>query len=114
MTLEVANEEKISHKVILDTVFWIEADLSRSMSTMIIAERTGYSQWYLQRLFKQITGYSLARYIRLRRLTVAAELLKTSDLSIVNIFVQVGFDDSATFCRVFRRHYGLGKVRTSS
>ncbi|QFI19949.1 helix-turn-helix domain-containing protein (plasmid) [Klebsiella aerogenes] len=68
---------------------WIESDLSHAMTSSEVGERAGYTRWHLQRLFKQVTGYSLVGYIRARRMTVAAELLKTTTLSIADIYVRL-------------------------
>ena len=36
-------------------------------------ERSGYSKWHLQRMFKKETGHSLGQYIRSRKLTEIAK-----------------------------------------
>ncbi|MED7793193.1 AraC family transcriptional regulator [Klebsiella aerogenes] len=98
---------KIIQQVVWDVVAWIESDLSQKMNVTLVSARAGYSRWYFQHLFKLVTGYSLVNYIRGRRLTVAAELLKTTNLQVTDIYLRVGFEDGATFCRVFQRHFGL-------
>ncbi|HBM2987438.1 TPA: helix-turn-helix domain-containing protein [Klebsiella aerogenes] len=40
-------------------------------------------------------------------MTVAAELLKTTTLSIAEIYVQVGYYCGATFCHVFKQYFGI-------
>lgn len=97
----------VRQQIIFDIVDWIESDLAREMNARIVSDRAGYTIWYFQHIFKRTTGYTLAAYIRARRVTVAAKLMKTTDISITSIYVQVGFEDSATFCRVFQRHFGL-------
>ncbi|MGQ7790613.1 helix-turn-helix domain-containing protein [Shigella flexneri] len=32
-----------------------------------MANKAGYTKWYFQRLFKKVTGVTLASYIRARR-----------------------------------------------
>ncbi|HDS1149658.1 TPA: helix-turn-helix transcriptional regulator [Pluralibacter gergoviae] len=93
--------------VISDLVQWIESDLTRAKSISAVARRSGYSYWHVQRLFKSITGYNLAGYIRARRMTVAAELILKGELNITSILVQVGFTDSSTFCKSFQRYFGI-------
>lgn len=44
-----------------------------------IARHAGYSKWHLQRLFMQYKGESLGRYIRERKLLMAARDLRESD-----------------------------------
>lgn len=107
MSVSVQCKDSVPYMTIRDIVIWIEADLARPMPVITIAEKAGYSPWYLQRLFKQITGHTLVGYIRGRRMTVAAELLKTSQLPISQIYTCVGFEDHSSFCRNFMRHFGM-------
>lgn len=100
-------ENPVPYQTIKDIVTWIEEDLTRAMPVIKISEKSGYSPWYLQRLFKKVTGYTLVGYIRARRMTVAAELLRSSTLSISEIYLHVGFDDHSSFCRNFMRHFGV-------
>ncbi|WP_256844936.1 helix-turn-helix domain-containing protein, partial [Pantoea sp. Ft-CA_14] len=51
---------------------WIESNLGHDLHLDEVARRAGYSRWHLQRLFRQHTGFSLAEYIRQRRLTESA------------------------------------------
>ncbi|WP_370612243.1 helix-turn-helix transcriptional regulator [Klebsiella aerogenes] len=77
------------------------------MTSAEVGERVGYTRWHLQRLFKQATGNTLVGYIRGRRITVAGELLKTTSLSIADIYVQVGYDCGATFSHAFKQYFGI-------
>lgn len=103
----VKQDHEVTRQVVWDMVDWIEADLSRKMNTSLVAEKAGYTRWHFQRLFKLMTGHTLGHYIRGRRMTVAAILLKTTDLSITDIYLRVGLDNGATFSRIFLRYFGL-------
>ena len=51
-----------------------------------IARHAGYSKWHLQRLFMQYKGESLGRYIRERKLLLAArDLPRESDARVYDI-----------------------------
>ena len=95
------------YQIIRDILLWIESDLSRPLTSKIIADRAGYTRWHLQRAFKRITGYTLMEYIRARRMTVAAELLKSTNLKVSEIYTQVGYEDGPTFSRPFRARFGV-------
>ncbi|MGR7251233.1 hypothetical protein ACU625_16670 [Klebsiella aerogenes] len=49
-------ENPVPYQTIKDIVIWIEEDLTRAMPVIKIAEKSGYSPWYLQRLFKKDNG----------------------------------------------------------
>jgi AraC-type DNA-binding domain-containing proteins len=107
MAHDIKTPESIIHQIIEDVIFWIESDLSRPMSASVVAERAGYTRWHLQKIFKDNTGMTLIHYIRLRRMTLAAQLLKMTTLSVTDIYMRVGYNDGSTFCRVFYRRFGL-------
>lgn len=111
MTVTIVRREAISSQVIWEIISWIESDLSRPMSIAIVAEKAGYSKWYLQRLFKLVTGYSLADYIRRRRMTVAAKMLKNSCQTVSAIYLQIGFEENAVFTRAFHRQFGMSPTQ---
>ena len=62
---------------------------------------------YLSRLFKKEMGITLTAYIADLRTKKAAELLKTSMLSVAEIAMYVGYPDSNYFVKVFKKRYGM-------
>lgn len=62
----------ISAQVIDTIVEWIDDNLHQPLRIDDIARHAGYSKWHLQRLFLQYKGESLGRYIRERKLLLAA------------------------------------------
>lgn len=72
-----------------------------------IAEMLGLSETYLSRLFKKETGKRLQDYIVDVRLEHAANLLKYSEESILNIAEYVGFPSQSYMGKLFKERYGL-------
>jgi AraC-like DNA-binding protein len=64
----------ISAQVIDTIVEWIDDNLHQPLRIEEIARHAGYSKWHLQRLFMQYKGESLGRYIRERKLLLAARI----------------------------------------
>ena len=64
---------------------WIEEHLGRVIHLEELAAYSGYSLWHMQKIFKEVTGTSLGKYIRQRRLAGAIHLLRTSERSIFDI-----------------------------
>lgn len=64
----------ISAQVIDTIVEWIDDNLNQPLRIDDIARHAGYSKWHLQRLFLQYKGESLGRYIRERKLLLAARI----------------------------------------
>jgi transcriptional regulator GlxA family with amidase domain len=67
-----------------------------------LAKELGLSLRSLNRRFRQATGLSPSAYLQQQRLNSARDLLRTSNLSIAEVAVAVGYADSGYFCRLFR------------
>lgn len=61
----------------------------------------------LKNLFKAVYGTSLATHIREHRMKCAAQMLRTSDLSISDIAQKVGYDSQSRFSSVFKEQYHM-------
>lgn len=96
-------ETQESH--IRELLVWIEDNLTNPLSLDIVSAKSGYSKWYLQRMFKKQTSLSLASYIRARRLYLAAFALRYTQISILDISIEYQFDNQQTFSRCFKKHF---------
>ncbi|WP_052250680.1 MULTISPECIES: helix-turn-helix domain-containing protein [Pantoea] len=94
-----------------DLIVWIEKNLDKKVMLDDVAGKSGYSKWHLQRLFRHETGMRLATYIRERRLTESALLLKMSGLPVISAAEQFGFTNQQAFTRTFTRHFRLPPAR---
>ena len=86
----------ISAQVIDTIVEWIDDNLHQPLRIDDIARHAGYSKWHLQRLFLQYKGESLGRYIRERKLPLAARDLRDTDQRVYDICLKYGFDSQQT------------------
>ena len=86
----------ISAQVIDTIVEWIDDNLHQPLRIDDIARHAGYSKWHLQRLFLQYKGESLGRYIRERKLLLAARDLRDTDQRVYDICLKYGFDSQQT------------------
>lgn len=72
-----------------------------------IADQFSMNPKYLSRLFKEKTGINMTEYINMVRITKAKELLTDTDLNIIHIGEEVGFENRTTFFRVFKKMEGV-------
>lgn len=91
--------------IINELVYWIEEHLEEPLSLSRVALKAGYSQWHLQRVFREVMGDSVANYIRKKRLQEAAFELKQSERTIADIAYQYQFDSHQSFTRAFKKVY---------
>ena len=72
-----------------------------------LADRLGFSTHLLSKVINSKSGENFNQFINNYRLKEAEYLLsKSSDLSIQNIYYEVGFNNKATFYTAFRKKYG--------
>ena len=87
---------------------YLEEHYSDSMlSISSMAEEFGFSESYFSVLFKDTLGEPYSVYLEKLRLTKAGDLLCSTALSIEDISQMVGYNNSTTFRRAFKRVKGL-------
>ena len=72
-----------------------------------MAEKFGFSESYFSVLFKDTLGEPYSSYLEKLRLNKAGELLTSTDKSVEDIAQLVGYNNSTTFRRAFKRVKGL-------
>ena len=102
----VDDEEKNSSvlKIALD---FIQKNIAEQLTVGDIATACGYSEAYMMKLFKRMTGSTCVEYINSYRLKECAERLLTTDDKVVDIAYSLGFNNISYFNLQFKRSYGL-------
>lgn len=77
------------------------------LSNADIARHFGYHPYYISRLVKEATSYSLRQYIIHHRLRMAKMLLKTTTMEISEIAADCGFQSTTYFNKQFKVHNGV-------
>lgn len=72
-----------------------------------VALKHGMSSSYISKIFKEQTGEGMLDYINKYRVNKAKDLLRTSGTNIGEIAQKVGFSDSNSFIRIFKRYEGI-------
>lgn len=98
--------EDSSLKYVKNVIAFIQLKYSENIKTSQIAFACGLDRSYLTRLFKSATGYSLQEYLVAYRMKMALKFLKDDSMSIQDIAYAVGYVDSFTFSKAFKRHFG--------
>jgi AraC-like DNA-binding protein len=98
---------------LIDLFNFIKTNIGGDLSNKVLAKVANVSEDYVGQYFKMLTGINPQDYIEYQRMEAAVELLRTSKKSIQDIGKEVGYKDTAYFCRRFKMMYGLpaGKMR---
>jgi AraC family transcriptional regulator len=86
---------------------FIEEHLAEEISLATLAGLVDLSLYHFARAFKQSFGVPPHRYHTARRIDRARDLLQRPTLSVTHIGVQIGFRETSSFTRVFRKFTGI-------
>ena len=98
---------------LIDIFSYIKDNLNSDLSNKALANVANVSEDYVGQYFKMLTGINPQDYIEYQRMETAVALLRTSKKSIRDIGKEVGYNDTAYFCRRFKMMFGIpaGKMR---
>lgn len=84
----------------------IDRDYARPLDIAALAELAASSEAHFIRTFRSVFGETPHRYLQRRRVERAMNLLRTTDRSVTDVCMAVGFTSLGTFSRTFRSIVG--------
>lgn len=90
---------------------YIHSNYRHDITLNQVARSVNLSAGYLSNLFKKEVGDNFVAYLNHIRIEKAKRLLADSTLKAYDIAGQVGFTDSAYFCKVFKKAVGCSPVQ---
>ena len=98
---------------LIDIFTYIRENLQGDLSNNVLSSVANVSEDYVGQYFKMLTGINPQDYIEYQRMEMAVNLLRTTKKSIREIGRDVGYKDTAYFCRRFKMMFGIpaGKMR---
>lgn len=109
----VTNSTYFKDPRLIDIFAYIKENLGGDLSNKVLANVANVSEDYVGQYFKMLTGINPQDYIEYQRMEAAVGLLRTTKKSIRAIGAEVGYKDTAYFCRRFKMMFGIpaGKMR---
>lgn len=86
---------------------YLESNYSKAISRSDLEELVHLNGDYINRIFKEATGYTLMEYIKYYRVCVAKKLLRETQASIAQICISIGYDHPAYFSKIFKMRTGM-------
>lgn len=93
-------------EAILHCLGYIKNHLSEQITLHDVAKRTAMSKSSFCESFRRITGETFNNYLNRKRVEAAAVLIKSGKL-VFEAAMEVGYVDSSTFYRNFKKHFGV-------
>lgn len=101
-----ATDERSTIAQLIKITVYIDQHLDTALSKHSIAKRHNTSIRSLERHFMQYYRQSIGKYILLRRMSKAQEMLKETSISLLDISLSVGYSELTNFTRAFKTFYG--------
>lgn len=105
-TLTVGTPSSYEQQLVLKALSYVEENY-RDASLEAFCRREGQPAYYISRLMKKYSPYTFTKYLQRRRLLQAAQLLSETDEPIEQIIVNVGYENSSHFHRLFREEFQM-------
>ena len=86
---------------------YIQDNINSTLSVQELANLVDTSVSHFIRVFKQATSHTPYQYIKVLKMRKAKGLLCETELSIKQIALKSGFENSSHFTQVFKGNYGL-------
>lgn len=86
---------------------YIENNLCEKTNYEKIAQIACSSVYHFQRMFTFMTDLTLSEYVRRRKMTMAAFELQNSDIRIIDLALNYGYESPEAFARAFQSLHGI-------
>lgn len=86
---------------------WLETRFDEPITIETVAGEVGLSPRHFKRRFKVATGETPIGYLQRVRIAAAKKKLEGSRDTVNDITWKIGYEDSSTFRRLFKKHTGL-------
>ena len=100
-------EKEKTGDVIFEVENYIKENIESDLSLELLASVVHLNPSYLSRYFKESTGENLSNYVTRCKMEKAAWLLDNTEQKINEIMLQLGYQKSQHFAKIFREQYGV-------
>ncbi|WP_308638787.1 AraC family transcriptional regulator [Paenibacillus silvisoli] len=88
-------------------IHYIHRNYREELTLSQLSERFGMSVSRISEVIKETTGQTFVHFVHDLRLRHASSLLVSTDYSVVDVALEVGFGSYKTFARIFRERKGM-------
>lgn len=90
-----------------DIIDYVKHNIHSKLTVRQIAEKFGYNEKYISYMFCQISGITLKQFILEQKAEAASFFLTDTNLTIQEISVKLGYNDSHNFMRSYKKATGF-------
>lgn len=109
---EIPSKKSLPTNTIIEaTTKYICEHFNEEITLDVIADYNHVNKFYLSKLFKEVMGINLFKYINTIRIHNATTLLTETNKTISEISQECGYNSPKHFCEVFRQIKGISASR---
>lgn len=101
-------------KKLNQSIDYLEENICEELEIEEIAQIACLSKFHFQRMFNMLAGYTIAEYIRKRRLTLAAQELASDNSKVIDVAIKYGYSTAESFSKAFSRLHGINPSAVKS
>ncbi len=98
--------------ILLDAINYIENHLFEETDYDVLARYAHTNKYNLMRIFSASTDFTLAEYIRLRRLSEAGKAISETKRAIIDIGFDCGYTTAESFSKAYKKFHGMSPSET--
>ncbi|MDH1263063.1 GlxA family transcriptional regulator [Pseudomonas sp. GD03944] len=103
--MQIASRYGVHNKKLVQVIGAMEQHSEQPLSTQALAERVGVTIRQLERLFRQHLDATPSTFYLALRLDKARQLLRQTDMSVMDVGVACGFESASYFSRCYRSRF---------
>lgn len=104
---KLQNTSPKNMEIMKNAIHFITENYAYRITLSDVASEAHLNPAYFSSLFKQSTGISFKEYLNLVRIEESKRLLITTEFSIIDIAIGIGFEDQSYFSKVFKKYTGV-------
>lgn len=97
-------------KYIKKIILYIESNYKKKICIKDLAKEINMNEQYFCRFFKNATGKSPIKYTNEYRIKKSEELLKETNMKIIEVCLESGFNNMGNFINTFKKQTGLSPI----
>jgi len=100
-------QTKKESSIIENALAYIGNNYNKDISLVDVSREVNISPYYFSKVFKDETGWNFIEYLTNLRIEKAKELLSSTECSMKEICVMVGYSEPNYFSRTFKKNVGV-------
>ncbi len=105
--IEKSGVKSTNSKLITSITDYTNEHYNQKLKLCDFAKKHNYSLSHLSKKFLDETGMNFSEYLQKLRIEKSCSLLETTDLSVLQIATEVGYNDIKFFNKIFKKQLGI-------